>query len=355
MGNIDLGSINRVLFIKLRHIGDVLLAVPAISALKSRRPEISVTALVPAGTQDMLTLNPDIDEVLTLNRGAGPMENLRLIKRLRGKGFDLAINMTEGDRGAILAYLSGARHRVGVDPRGRGFTGKRFLFTHLVRPVYDGRHRAVMDMDLLAPMGITREEPRLSLYTSREDDEYVERLLAEHGMTAEDAVAVVHPASRWMFKCWRDEAVAEVIDYIAARGIKVVVTSSPDEKETERVRRIISLADSRPIDLSGRLSLKRLASLLKRSALFFGVDTAPMHMAAAVGIPVVALFGPSDFRVWAPLTAKRRVILKDRGFPCIPCKKDGCDGTKRSRCLEAITPDEATAAIEELLGAADAG
>ncbi len=355
MGNIDLGSINRVLVIKLRHIGDVLLAVPAISALKAARPEISVSALVLAGTEDMLTLNPDIDEVMTLSRGMGILENLRLIKRLRRKGFDLVINMTEGDRGAILALLSGARYRIGVDPMGRGFKGKRFFFTHLVMPVYDGRHRAVMDMDLLDPLGITAKEPRLSLYTSKEDDEYVGRLLADNGIAAGDAIAVVHPASRWMFKCWRDEAVAKVMDYLADRGMKVVMTSGPDERESDMVRRITWLADRKPLDLSGMLSLKRLASLLKRSSLFFGVDTAPMHMAAAVGVPVVALFGPSNFLVWAPLTDKGRVIVKDSEFDCIPCEKDGCNGTKKSKCLEAITPEEAIAAIEELLGAADAG
>jgi len=353
--NIRLDAINRILVIKLRHIGDVLLAVPAISALKSNIPGSSITAVVPAGTEDMLTLNPDIEDVIPLKKKAGLAGNLRLIKSLRDKHFDLAVNMTEGDRGAILAYLSGARFRVGVDPQGRGFLGKRRLFTHLVKPVYDGRHRAVMDMDLLAPLGIRPTEPRLALYTSKDDDEHVTGLLEKYGIYPDVRFAVVHPTSRWLFKCWRDEAVAGVIDYLEESGIRVVLTSGPDENERARIREISAAARSRPVDLAGGLSLKMLASLLKKASLFFGVDTAPMHMAAAVGTPVVALFGPSDHRVWAPLGDKVRIIVKDREFPCLPCNRDGCNGTKKSRCLEVITVEEAVAAIDGLLRPAGGG
>jgi heptosyltransferase-3 len=105
------------------------------------------------------------------------------------------------------------------------------------------------------------------------------------------------------------------------------------------------------MDFSGKLNLKQLTALFKRSALFFGVDTAPMHMAAAAGTPVVALFGPSDSETWGPFTDKRRVVLSTDEFPCIPCHKDGCNGSKRSACLESITVEEAVAAIEDLLEA----
>jgi lipopolysaccharide heptosyltransferase III len=350
LGNIKVDAINRVLVIKLRHIGDVLLAVPAISALKAAIPHAEITAVVPAGTEEMLTLNPDIKEVIPLKKRMGLGGNLRFIHGLRSKKFDLAVNMTEGDRGAILSYLSGARFRLGVDPQGKGFLGKRHLFTHLVKPEYDGRHRAVMDMDLLAPLGIKPTRPRLALYTSNEDDEHVARLLEGYGIHADGSYAVVHPTSRWLFKCWRDEAVAEVIDFLEDNSVRVVLTSGPDEKERARIRNILAMAKSSPVDLSGGLSLKRLASLLKNASIFFGVDTAPMHMAAAVGTPVVALFGPSDHRVWAPLGDKVRIIAKKDDFPCLPCNRDGCDGTKKSRCLEVITVDEAIESIKALLG-----
>lgn len=343
-------GIKGILVIKLRNIGDVLLTTPAFKALKETFPDARITAVVPAGTEEMLTLNPNVSDIVTFKKGAGIMGELDFIRRIRAKKSQLAINMTEGDRGAIIALLSGARYRIGIDPLGKGFLGKKHLFTHLVRYVYDGRHRAAMDLDVLRPLGIVDIKPEVQLFTSPEDDRYVGALLASKGIGKGDRVAAIHPTSRWLFKCWRDEAVAEVIDYLEGRGVRTVLTSGPDNKELERVRNIISLAKSSPLDLSGRLTLKRLAALYKRSALFFGVDTAPMHMAAAVGTPVVALFGPSDSDIWGPFTEKRIIISRKNEFPCVPCNKDGCGGSKKSRCLDEITTQEAIAAIEELIG-----
>ena len=350
MDTIPRQGIKSILVIKLRNIGDVLLTTPAFKALKETFPDARITAVVPADTEEMLTLNPNIDEIVTLKRGAGLKAEIEFIRKIRAQSYDLAINMTEGDRGVIIALLSGARYRIGIDPRGKGFWGKKHLLTHLVRYINDGRHRAVMDLDILKPLGIECTSPEVQLVTSQEDDRYVEDLLKDNEIEDKDRIAVLHPTSRWLFKCWKDEATAEVIDYLEGRGFRVVLTSGPDRKELERVIHIISLAKSSPLDLSGRLTLKRLAALYKRSSLFFGVDTAPMHMAAAVGTPVVALFGPSDSSVWGPFTKKRIIVSRKNEFPCVPCKKDGCGGSKKSRCLDEITTREAIAAIEELIG-----
>jgi heptosyltransferase-3 len=347
----SLQTIRRVLFIKLRHIGDVLLTTATFKALKTARPDVRISVVVPAGTESMLTLHPSIDEVIPMRRNAGLWSDLRLIWGLRRRCFDLAVNMTEGDRGALLVFLSGARLRFGVDPMGRGFAGKRRLYTHLIPPVYDGRHRAVMDMDVLGPLGIDNETAEVELFISEEDQERMDRWLEGHGLGGDRSFVTAHPTSRWQFKCWRNEAVAQVVDRLQSMGVPVVLTCGPDPREVERLEAIVSLCRNRPLVLAGELSLKELGALVRRSALFFGVDTAPMHMAAALGKPVVALFGPSDSAVWGPLTPLRRVIERREEFPCLPCRQDGCGGSKRSRCLEAITVDEAMEAIEQLLEA----
>lgn len=248
-----------------------------------------------------------------------------------------------------MAFLSGAPLRFGIDPNKRGFMGKRFLYTHPIKPVYDGRHRALMDMDVLKPLGIQGQRAEVELFVSDQDRDDVDRLLAERGLSLDQAFVVVHPTSRWLFKCWRDEAVAEVVDRLEEGGLRVVLTSGPDPKETEKLAVIETLCRTRPVVLSGCLTLKQLAALMRRSSLFFGVDTAPMHMAAAFGKPVVALFGPSDSRVWGPLTPLRRILDRRRDFACLPCQQDGCGGSKISRCMEAISTDEALEAIEALL------
>jgi len=339
---------DRALVIKLRNIGDVLLSSALFRALKQARPGLWTSALVPAGTEDMLTGNPDVDEVITTTRG-GFVEGARLLKRLRSRRYDLAINMTEGDRGAVLAFASGAPCRIGVDPAGKGFIGKARLFSRVVRLVEDGRHKALIDMDLLGPLGIRPDGAHVGLFTSRAQDARVEKMLRDAGVGPGAPLAVVHPTSRWLFKCWRDEAVAEVIDYLEGRGMRVALTSGPDGRELEKAHGILSLAKPGPLDLAGMLTLKELAALLKRSTLFFGVDTAPMHMAAALGVPVVALFGPSDHRTWGPLSDRARVV-RASGFDCMPCRRDGCGGSKKSACLEAIGVDDAVRAIEGLVG-----
>lgn len=338
--NIDIGKIDRVLVIKLRHIGDVLLVTPTLRALKNAKASLEVSALVYRGTEEMLELNPCLDHVWALPKGKGFLRQLYFLQKLRAQRYDLVVNMTEGDRGALVAFMSGARYRIGIDPCGRGFIGKRLLFTHLIDPVGNGRHRAVMDMDVLKPLGIEPAESTVELFTSEADDSYVERLLLQLGVTRRTPFAVVHPTSRWLFKCWRDEGVARVIDHVEAMGIRVVATCGPDEREKEKLESILSLCSSNPLALSGVLGLKQLASLFKKAVFFFGVDTAPMHMAAALGKPVLALFGPSDFRVWGPLSPKAAIIARTAEFPCIPCRRDGCGGSKRSRCLEAISEDE---------------
>lgn len=348
---IDLSKIQRILFIKLRHIGDVLLAAGVFKAVKEANPRIRVSVVVPAGTEEMLTLNPSVQEILPLQRHKSLRHQLEFLLRIRRSQPDVAVNMTEGDRGAFLAAASGAQWRIGIEPGGRGFFGKRHLFTHLIQPRYDGRHRALMDMDVLRPLGIEGSNPEVELFTSPEDDGIVASLLREQGLEASHPYIVIHPTSRWLFKCWRDEAVAELVDRLEEEGRKVVLTCGPDDKEQTRFSNILSSVRSKPLLFPGNLTLKRLASLIKGASLFFGVDSAPMHMAAALSIPVVALFGPSDHRVWHPLTPRGRIIVKTREFDCIPCKQDGCNGSKKSACLDAVSVDEVYHAVRDTLGA----
>jgi heptosyltransferase-3 len=344
-------GVRRALFIKLRHIGDVLLATPTFRALKAAYPEVHLAVLVREGTEEMLTHNPDVDELFVLKKGASLYQEWRMVADLRSRHFDLAVNMTEGDHGVLLAWLSGARHRIGLDPLGRGLLGKRLLLTHGVhRSPSDTRHKALQDLDLLAPLGVGGlESPHLEFHYLPSHAESVAELLMQEGVAPGTPYVVIHPTSRWQFKCWRDEAVAELVEILEQRGYRVIMTAAPDASELTRVQRILGLCKTKPVLLAGKLGLKQLGALIAKAHLFVGVDSAPMHMAAALGTPVVALFGPSDYRVWGPLSPKARIIVKTDMFPCIPCQQDGCGGSKRSECLEAIQVDEVVQAAEQLL------
>ncbi len=154
-------DIRKILVIKLRHIGDVLLAVPAIRALKEGFPDAEVSALVNSGTEEMLTLNPLLSGVLTFDRRALKLPlaskaaaELGFIKRLRREGFDMTVDLTSGDRPSLIGFLSGARCRLGYDPGKKGFRGKRLLYTHLAAPPDGGLHAVLRDLRLVEEFGV---------------------------------------------------------------------------------------------------------------------------------------------------------------------------------------------------------
>lgn len=355
-------GVNKILVIKLRHIGDVLLTVPVFRALREAFPGAHIAALVNSGTEEVLAGNPLIDEVIVFDRG---MKKLPLPARLAGeasflrgvrsKGFDMAVDLTSGDRAAVMSLLSGARYRLASDPGGRGFPGKRRLYTHLA-PRDQRGHMVLQNLGVLRRFGVDTGDLRVDFFIPEEARASVNRILREGGLGAGDLLAHVHPTSRWLFKCWPDGRMAEVINWLAGQGVKVVVTSSPSLREMERAKGIMSLVTaSGVIDLCGKTTIKELAAVSERADLFFGVDSAPMHIAAAAGTPVVALFGPTWAPFWGPWdnsnpgaqypgrngfqTSGVHTVFQTED-ECVPCGRDGCDGSKRSRCLEELAQED---------------
>ena len=370
-------DIKKILVIKLRHIGDVLLTVPVFRALRENFPQAHITAIVNSGTEAVLTGNPLINEVIAFDRTIKKinpvqkyLKELYFLKKIRGKGFDMTVDLTSGDRAAIISFASGAKYRLASDTGKDGFPGKRYFYTHLAKND-SSQHMVLQNLAVVRQFGIGTENLNVDIFIPEDARTFVKNVFAIKGGQREDKVIHVHPTSRWLFKCWKDEYMAEVISWLLGKGVNVIVTSSPDKREIEKTKKILSLVSyqlsaisHQLIDLCGKTNIKQLAAISEASDLFFGVDSAPMHIAAAVNTPVIALFGPSGAFHWGPWDNNYRgqvsgvssqekpyqkqngiqtfgihtVIQKDR--ECIPCGKDGCDGSKISRCLEEITPDE---------------
>jgi heptosyltransferase-3 len=340
----------RALVIKLGHIGDVLVSTPVFTALKEAYPGLSTTALVDEGTQAMVLNSPHVDQVLTLQRPdsawAAALSNLKLLASLRRGRFDLAIDLSGGDRGAFLAFMSGAGRRVGFEPRKPHIRARAF---HLLADPKGTQNHQVET--LLRPVRLLGIEPRdlaLKLYPSAAALEQAGQLLAEQGLGPR-GYALVHPTSRWMFKTWTPEGNAEVIRHLLRRGLKVVLSAAPQSRELDflaQVRHCLGLAPGL-VDLGGRLDLSLLAALIAQARVFFGVDSAPMHMAAALGVPVVVLFGPSGEKMWGPWQVESEVLTLP--LDCRPCGRDGCQGSKLSQCLLDIQPQAVCQALDRLL------
>jgi lipopolysaccharide heptosyltransferase III len=343
-------NFNRILIIQLKHLGDILLLTPVIAALKEAWPWAAVSALVPRGMEAMLTEHPGLTEVLTIDRRDRSVWNfLTLARELRRIRFDLVLEFSGGDRGALCAWLSGARTRISFDyPRRPGWH-RLFAFTSLVPPPPLRNHIIVKNLALVRSLEIETGSPSLQFFWNAQTSREIQDLMQLHNLTAKNFV-VMHPPARWLFKCWTAEGYARVIDAVQQEyGLPVVLTAAPAPQEMQFMQDISARLQTNPVNLTGSLDLKALGALIAQARLFIGVDSAPMHLAAAVGTPTVVLFGPSGPYNWRPWGEGHMVLTKN--FDCQPCGRDGCDGTKISRCLTAITPAEVLAAVDRQLQA----
>lgn len=353
---IPLEQVRRVLVVKLRHHGDVLLTSPVFSLLKKRAPHLEIDALVYADTAEMLSLHPAIRTVHTIDRRwkkQGIVKQARaewqLLSTLRAEKYDLLIHLTEHWRGAWLSRLCGVRWSVAAAIGNRGKRWKK-AFTHRYSQARNaGRPVVESNLDALRRIGLYPDstERQLSLVPGPEAEAQVETLLAEAKLAGQPFIHI-HPASRWFFKCWPVEPMIALIRRLQADGHRIVLSAAPDTTELKMLETIQAGLTTPATLFPGNLSLKALAALTARAQLFIGMDSAPMHIAAAVGTPVVVLFGPSGEKQWGPWGVPARVITSPQ-YTCRPCGVDGCGGGKISDCLTSISPDTVYAAACELL------
>jgi heptosyltransferase-3 len=352
---VPLGEVTRALIIMLRHHGDVLLASPVAAALKLQAPHAQIDALVYDDTAAMLEGHSAVSQVHLVGRRwkeAGAISRFayeaRLLGGLRARRYDLIVHLTEQPRGAWLARALGARFSVApVVPDRGGFWMRSF--THFYPLVRNGRrHKVEANLDALRRIGIQpgMEERRLQFVPGEAAETRIAAILSASGI-ADGQFIHLHPTSRWSFKCWTDERNAALIDRLASQ-YRVVLTAAPAAPELAMMRRILAKVNSTPVDLSGQLSVKELGALTARARLFVGVDSMPMHLAAAMRTPVVALFGPSGEQEWRPWRVAHRVITSNH--PCRPCGNDGCGGGKISECLTTLGVEDVYVAAQELLG-----
>lgn len=351
---VALEKLSRVLVIKLGHLGDVLLVSPVISVLKRHGPHLQVDALVYAETGPMLAGHPHLSELFTIDREWRELgvlgrlgAELALLRRLRARGYDLVVALSDKPRVAWLARLTGARYAVTGERAGRPNFWRRSFSHFFPIPRGNTRHTVELHLDALRSIGVIPglNEREVSLVPGDAAERRADALLEQHHLSRRQFI-LIHPASRWLFKCWPAARVAELVNLLHARGERIVLTGAAEPTEAALIQKVMRGLHQPATNLAGQLSLKELAALIGRARLFVGVDSAPLHIASAVRTPAVALFGPSGEIEWGPWRIPSRVIVSDH--PCRPCGVNGCGGSNRSECIETIQVERVLAAIDEL-------
>lgn len=354
----ELNGVRRVLVIKMRHHGDVLLTSPLFSNLKKALPNAEIDAFVYKDTLPMLEGHPAISQYHLYDRDWKKLnfmkkigEEISLLKAIRSRSYDLVINLTEGDRGAVAALVSGAKCRVGFDPKGEGLFGKRKVYTHTVKNCPHPRHTVERQLDVLRRIGIfpLPEERDLHLHIPQEAEMRVKQLLLQEEILPHDYI-LIHPVSRWRFKCLSTQQIADVIVNLHERGEKIAISAGPDAQEMAMVEEILSKVPHVPVfNCAGKLSLKELAALIGFSKALVCVDSVPLHIASALKTPVVVMFGPTSDLNWGPwMHPKARVVAQQ--YSCRPCYQDGCGGGKMSDCLYTLSVKRILGELDNVLG-----
>lgn len=354
----------RALVIVTRRIGDVLLATPLIRSMKRAWPDTVIDALVFEGTQAIIAANPDISRIHAIRHRPGLFTHLKFLGRI-ARRYDLAISLVPSDRPTFYAFAAG-RTRVGLLLDTRKERWKRPLLHHWMPFDPLNTHTVRMHLALSALMGIRPQADPVVAWDP-EDEAKVDALLAASAAR----IAVLHPYPKFNYKMWSTQAWVEIATWLDARGYRVALTGGTDAAELDYVRRLAHHMPPGTLNMAGQLELGASACLVSRAAIYVGPDTALTHAAAALGVPTIALFGPTDPVKWGPwpqghpvhLNPWRRygsqrvgnVTLLQGAVPCAPCLNEGCASNiaSFSDCLQQLPASKVIAAITQRLGEPD--
>ncbi len=336
----------RILIICTRRIGDVLLATPLVRSCRTAWPDAVIDALVFRGTDGVLEGNPDLARVIAVQERSRWTARLSELRGLWGR-YDLAFSVTPSDRARLYGWAAGGRH-LGVLAPDEVTRKQRWLDAHVQLDDLDTHTVATaMQLAMLADIVPCAQ---------------VVPPTAGGGLplNVHAPFAVLHPYPKFNYKMWTRAGWAALARFLAERGLDVLLTGSSDRQEVDYCAWIAAASGAR--SLAGTLRLAQTADLLRKAALFVGPDTVVTHLAAAVGVPTVALFGPSNPVKWGPWpeswtamsspwqrkgsARQDNVYLLQGEGHCVPCRLEGCDRTLASfsLCLTGLTEARVQAA-----------
>jgi len=334
----------RMLIIEVNWLGDVLFTTPFIHSVRHANADSYIACLIHPRCREMLEGNPDIDEIIEYDeerKHKSPIGKLKLILKLRDKKFDTAFILHRSFTKAAIAYLAGARKRIGYATKNR-----KALLTCLAEEGEYPTHKVEYFLNLARAYGIAPASRSYRFFVSDADREHAKKYFAENGIGPDTKIVALCPGGNWDPKRWSAENFARFADTISARtGAAIVITGGIKDKALGL--KIKDMMKTPALVSCGDTNLKQLGAIFESSGLVVANDTGSMHIAVSVGAPVIALFGPTDPAITGPYgEGSYRVIARQESCD-VPCYDLLC---KDNRCMAAISVDDVLRAADEMFG-----
>jgi heptosyltransferase-2 len=333
-------KIERILVIRNDRIGDLILSLPAISALRKCFPKAFISVLVKDYCKEILWNNPDINEIIVDK----DQSRLKLAKEIAGRRFDAVVVLYPRFINGFLSWISKIPIRVGTGYKLTGIFFNRKVYIHRTKIVH---HESDYCLKIIKRLKDFPENGfKIKISIKDKDIKYIKKLFEKYNISNKEIIVVVHPGCGGSAINWKEESYARLIDALIEK-FKIVVILTGNKGERILGEKIVSLCKNKPLNLSGMVSLGELKALLSICKLFIGPSTGPMHLASALGKMVIAIFPPvisQSHLKWAPLGKK--IILTPKGIIC-KYKKCRLKRCKEFNCMEKINLNEMLEAVEK--------
>ncbi len=349
------GAGKRILVLRYRFIGDTILTVPFLRNLRYAEPDARIVWVVAPGSSEVIQGIPYVDELVYWDpvtahadsRGTHRTWSAKLafIRQLRAERFDKVYVLKRSLSSAIMAFLTGAPRRIGFNTEGRGL-----LLTTRV-PYRHDRHEVLNFLDVLRADGVPVMDDHMEAWLTGEERRFADRFLADAGIAPDAPVVAIHPFAANPQRAWHLDNFIELAERIQTElGARVIVFGG--ERDREAIGRIVAGMANPPLFAIGATSIRQTMAILSRCSFLVCNDSGIMHLAAALGIPLLALFGPQSPVKFGPWGKDCEVIY--RAFPCSPCRQKfftECEPSERQspRCVEAIGVDEVFGRCRQLM------
>ncbi len=340
---------NRILIVRTDRIGDVILSTPVIKALRSAFPESYISMMVRPYTKDIVEGNPYLNEVIVYDKDKKEKSWLSSVKfafMLRKKKFDLAVILHPINRVNIMTFIAGIPQRVGYNRKFGFLLTKKILYAkHLGQ-----RHELEYTLDVLRTIGIEPKDKSPFVPIRAESEKYIDDLLQKNKVSTYDKIIAIHPGASCASRIWPQDKYAKLADCLIDKyNAKIIIISDEGQKDiTDKVLQNVRNSQG-VIDFTGKTSISQLTSFLRRARLLISNDSGPVHLATAVGTPVIAIFGRKEPGVaplrWKPVGQRDKFLQKDVG--CRVCLAHNCKNG--FNCLKAIMVEDVLSCVDEIL------